>query len=95
MTQTVDAVVRAGRVVTASGVVVADVAVAEGRITEIGPGLDVDAGEEIDASGLHVFPGGIDAHVHFNEPGHTEWETIKCGRPRSRPAATRATSTCR
>ncbi len=79
MTDTVDVVVRAGRVVTASGVVGADVAVTDGRITEIGPRLDVEADEEIDASGLHVFPGGVDAHVHFNEPGHTEWETIACG----------------
>jgi allantoinase len=29
---------------------------------------------EIDASGLIVLPGVIDAHVHFNEPGRTEWE---------------------
>ena len=30
--------------------------------------------EELDARGLHVLPGGIDAHVHFNEPGRTHWE---------------------
>ncbi|HEX2681069.1 MAG TPA: allantoinase AllB, partial [Candidatus Dormibacteraeota bacterium] len=29
--------------------------------------------------GLHVFPGGIDSHVHFNEPGRTEWEDIAHG----------------
>lgn len=79
MTVKVDVVVRGGRVVTASAVADADVAVIEGRITEIGPRLDVEAGEEIDASGLHVFPGGIDAHVHFNEPGRTEWESVACG----------------
>ncbi|HEY8841133.1 MAG TPA: amidohydrolase family protein, partial [Candidatus Dormibacteraeota bacterium] len=38
-----------------------------------------DDGEAIDASGLHVFPGGIDSHVHFNEPGRTEWEDIAHG----------------
>ncbi len=32
------------------------------------------AREEIDAGGLLVMPGVIDAHVHFNEPGRTEWE---------------------
>lgn len=26
-----------------------------------------------------MFPGGIDSHVHFNEPGRTEWETIAHG----------------
>jgi allantoinase len=42
--------------------------------------MDLDGdGEEIDATGLHVFPGGIDSHVHFNEPGRTEWETIADG----------------
>jgi allantoinase len=32
------------------------------------------AREKIDATGLIVMPGVIDAHVHFNEPGRTEWE---------------------
>lgn len=65
--------------VTARGVAPADVAVAGGRISEIGPNLDIAAAETIDASGLHVFPGGIDSHVHFNEPGRTGWETIANG----------------
>jgi allantoinase len=34
---------------------------------------------EVDARGLHVFPGLVDAHVHFNEPGRTEWEGIETG----------------
>ena len=34
---------------------------------------------EIDAAGLHVFPGVIDAHVHFNEPGRAEWEGFVSG----------------
>jgi allantoinase len=75
----VDLIVRGGRVVTESGVAEADVAVQGGRITRVGPRLDVKANETIDGSGLHVFPGGIDSHVHFNEPGRTEWETIGCG----------------
>jgi allantoinase len=73
-----DLVVRGGTVVTSSSVVVADVAVTGGRISGVGPNLEVGA-DEIDASGLHVFPGGIDSHVHFNEPGRTEWETIAHG----------------
>ena len=43
-----------------------------GRIRE-------SAVEEIDATGLHVFPGILDAHVHFNEPGRTEWEGLATG----------------
>jgi allantoinase len=53
--------------------------VADGRIVEVRAGLDVAAAEAIDASGLHLFPGGIDSHVHLNEPGRTEWETIANG----------------
>jgi allantoinase len=71
-------IVRGGTVVTARGVEKADIAIVGGQITAVGLNLAVD-GEEIDASGLHVFPGGIDSHVHFNEPGRTEWEDIAHG----------------
>jgi allantoinase len=66
--------IRGGRVVL-PGVfpVRADVAVEDGRIAAIGPDLP-GAREEVDAGGLHVLPGVIDAHVHFNEPGRTDWE---------------------
>jgi allantoinase len=42
--------------------------------------LELEGGrEELDASGLHVFPGGLDPHVHFNEPGRTHWEGLQTG----------------
>ena len=71
-------IVRGGTVVTARGVEKADIVVNHGRITEVGPDLE-GFGQVVDASGLHVFPGGIDSHVHFNEPGRTEWEDIAHG----------------
>jgi allantoinase len=74
-----DLVIRGATVVTSSSLGVADVEVTDGRISAVGPDLDVDAEQVIDASDLHVFPGGIDSHVHFNEPGRTEWETIANG----------------
>jgi len=52
----------------------ADVAVDHGRVVAMGRELRVTARETIDASGLHVVPGAVDAHVHFNEPGRTSWE---------------------
>jgi allantoinase len=68
-----DLVIRGGTVVLPNVFpVLADVAIADGAIAAIGP--DLDGGEVIDARGLHVFGGVIDAHVHFNEPGRTEWE---------------------
>jgi allantoinase len=71
-------IVRGGTVVTARGVGLADVTIEDGVITEVGPN-PAGGGEEIDATGLHIFPGGIDSHVHFNEPGRTEWEDIAHG----------------
>ena len=73
-----DAVVRGGTVVTSAGPTLADVAIEDGRITGVGPEL-AGGREEIDAQGLHVFPGLIDDHVHFNEPGHADWEGAATG----------------
>jgi allantoinase len=69
-----DLLIRDGHVVTPHGVVAADVAVVDERIAAVGPELAGDARELLDARGLHVFPGVVDAHVHFNEPGRAHWE---------------------
>jgi allantoinase len=71
-------IIRGGTVVTSRGVEKADIAIVGEQITAVGRNL-ANKGDEIDASGLHVFPGGIDSHVHFNEPGRTEWEDIAHG----------------
>ena len=68
-----DVVIRGGLLVMPEGVVRADVAIDDGRISCIAPEVDA-ARDVVDASGLHVLPGVIDAHVHFNEPGRTDWE---------------------
>jgi allantoinase len=75
----VDAIIRGGTVVTLDGPIEADLAVEDGTISAIGPNVGGPADEEIDARGLHVFPGAIDAHVHFNEPGRTYWEGFVTG----------------
>nr|MBA2520812.1 amidohydrolase family protein [Chloroflexia bacterium] len=69
-----DLIIRNGIVVTERSIEPADVAIADGRIAAIGPELDGAGREEIDARGLHLLSGGIDAHVHFNEPGRAAWE---------------------
>jgi allantoinase len=73
-----DTIVRGGTIVRPAGRVKADVRVSEGRIVEVGPDLP-GVGRQIDARGLHVFPGLIDVHVHFNEPGRTGWEGAGSG----------------
>jgi allantoinase len=60
--------------VTSDGIVDADILVLGGHITGIVPPDAGEAREEIDARGLAVLPGVVDAHVHVNEPGRTEWE---------------------
>lgn len=57
-------IVRGGRIVTARGVHAADVAIEDGRIVAVGRDLTLDAERIIDATGLLVFPGIIDAHTH-------------------------------
>jgi allantoinase len=74
-----DLLIRGGDVVTPDGVHRLDVAVESRTIVELGAGLRGKATEEINAAGLHVFPGLIDPHVHFNEPGRTEWEGFATG----------------
>ena len=63
-----DLVIANGAVVTPGGTVAADVAVSEGRIERIGPGLEADGAEVIDATGLLVLPGVIDVHTHLRLP---------------------------
>jgi allantoinase len=56
-----------------------DVAIVDGKIVEIGLELSGQAHEEIDCTGLHLIPGLIDTHVHFNDPGRAEWEGVSTG----------------
>lgn len=79
MNSQLDLIIRQGSVVTPDGVAVADVGIADGKFATIAPHLRESAAQEIDASGLHVFPAVLDAHVHFNEPGRTEWEGLVTG----------------
>ncbi len=55
-----------------------DVAIDDGVIAAVGPGLG-DGRAEIDARGLLVLPGGVDAHVHLDDPGRADWEGVATG----------------
>ena len=67
-----------------------DIGISEGKIVAIGKDLPGSAKSEIHAQDLTIFPGVIDAHVHFNEPGRTDWEGFATG---SRAAAAGGTTT--
>jgi dihydropyrimidinase len=68
-----DLVITGGTVVTAQRSFPADVAIADGRVEAVGPGLrrgsDVTT---LDASGLLVLPGVIDVHTHTRLPTDDE-----------------------
>ena len=72
-----DLIIRGATLITPDGLVPTDLAVADGKIISLG--ASGSAREEIDATGLHIFPGVIDSHVHFNEPGRADWEGIETG----------------
>ncbi len=54
-------------------------AVSEGKISGVGESVSGSAEHEIDFGPDMIFPGWIDSHVHFNEPGRTSWEGLHTG----------------
>jgi hypothetical protein len=62
-----DLIIRGGAVVTAGDIIRCDIAVKDGRIALLGHDL-TDAEDVVDATGKLVLPGGIDSHLHVDEP---------------------------
>src|SRR6187455_2423189 len=60
--------IKNGNIVTASDNYVADIFIENETITSIGKQLNVMADKVIDATGLLVFPGAVDPHVHLEMP---------------------------
>jgi dihydroorotase len=58
---------------------VVDIHLREGKIQEIAASISEPEAEMIDAKGLYLFPGLIDLHTHFREPGYEGKETILTG----------------
>lgn len=49
---------------------IADILIDGGKIVKIGKGLSADGAEVIDATGLHVYPGFVEAHCHIGLDGY-------------------------
>ena len=73
-----DVIFRQAQIVTTDDIFYGDIAVKNGVICEIGTNLG-EAKNIVDVQGDYIFPGGIDVHVHFNEPGNEHWEGFSTG----------------
>lgn len=69
-------IIKNADVVTKDGVKKLDIRIENGRIAALGKNL---SGEGLDCTGLTVFPGLIDMHVHLREPGFEKKENIASG----------------
>ena len=70
-------IIKNGNVVLENGVEKKDILIKDGKIAQIADMVPANGEEVIDASGLYVFPGLIDMHVHLREPGFEHKEDIE------------------
>ncbi|AMY55683.1 dihydroorotase [Rhodococcoides fascians] len=49
------------------------------EIVEIGPDVDADGADVVEARGQVLLPGFVDMHTHLREPGREDTETIESG----------------
>ncbi|NOU99577.1 allantoinase [Paenibacillus planticolens] len=75
-----DLVIRKGNVVLTDEVRQIDIGIRDGKIAALGENLMCSEHTPVyDAEYLHVLPGMVDAHVHFNEPALGHWEGFATG----------------
>ncbi len=81
--------IRGGRILDPSARLdeVADLLIEDGRVAQIGQGLEAAGAEVLDATGCWVAPGFVDMHAHLREPGFEYKEDIRSG---GRAASVRA-----
>jgi allantoinase len=74
-----DILFRGVKLVSAENIRTADVGVIGEQIAAVGVNLGGSAKQVVVAAGAYLFPGIIDAHIHFNEPGREHWEGLSSG----------------
>jgi allantoinase len=72
-------IVRGGEIASEYGSFKADIVVHEGKIAALAEDAEDFDIETFDASGLTIFPGGIDMHTHMREPSNIEREGFSYG----------------
>jgi dihydroorotase len=72
--------IKGGRLVTHEAVSRSDVLIGDdGKISRVGRGISAPGAQTVDASGLHILPGAVDAHVHFRDPEDRRKEDFSTG----------------
>lgn len=75
-----DLIIKNGNIVTENEIFTGYIAVNDEKIVKLSKEPIEDSAKEVyDASGLHILPGLVDVHVHFNEPGREHWEGLATG----------------
>ncbi len=77
----IDLCIRGATVVLPEGIRKISLAVDQGKVVDH---RETEAKNVVDAEGLTLLPGAVDAHVHYNEPGREEWEGWTTGSRASR-----------
>ena len=72
-------IIRNSIIVTPDETLRGDILIVGETIARVAPEIQNDDARVIDASGLHVLPGLIDAHVHLRDPGATHKEDFVTG----------------
>jgi dihydroorotase len=71
-------IIRNAVIFTPTDEIEGDLRIEDGRIVEVGEVSSAEPDMEVDVDGLWLWPGAIDGHVHFREPGPThkeDWTT--------------------
>ena len=66
-----DLVIKNGNIVGLDNIFKGNIYIKDEKIVAITTeDLNVDSRNTYDATGMYIFPGGIDCHAHLNDPGY-------------------------
>jgi dihydroorotase len=73
-----DLLIENALIIQPEGRFISSIAIEEGRIVALAPGLSLPSRKQLDLKGRPIIPGLVDTHVHFRDPGHPhkeDWAT--------------------
>jgi dihydropyrimidinase len=91
--QKLDLLIRGGDVVTGLDAERCDIGVKDGQIAILGRDIDLEADQVVDAKGMIITPGGVDPHVHIDQPSGSAAEMCDTFETASASAAAGGTTT--